>query len=422
MALFKTDELGDAPATPAHAAAPPIAVRLAQHRCGLVPLSADPITFGHLDLIAHASRACDAVIVFIGNSDDKLGRYSFTLHERVAMAERAVQSAGFTNVRVIGSSGLLADVYLREGCDVIFRGVRTSADRSGDEAQMALHDVILPSLSQHVTYVPATPERALISSTMVKAFVAHDLDVSRYVPVHVKQALEERILQRCLVGITGMIAVGKSRVRTQIVEHVRQHCAFPVTAIDVDALQRDLYTEDSPGAQRVRHELAAILGKDILTEGGRAVDRQRIADRLFGPGCPPDIRAAAHAIVSPHVERKLREAIHGARGLVLIEWAQLLEMGCSRLVNNHVILVESPERAAFAAQRGIAPRRLAELRAFQWDTDRKRRSLEERIVADQFGHAYRFENRRGVPDGITELTDTIVAQFPFLRSCTGVSP
>ncbi len=46
-----------------------------RHHRGLVPLSADPITFGHLDIIAHASAACDDVVVFIGNSDDKLGRY-----------------------------------------------------------------------------------------------------------------------------------------------------------------------------------------------------------------------------------------------------------------------------------------------------------------------------------------------------------
>ncbi|MDP3771726.1 MAG: dephospho-CoA kinase, partial [bacterium] len=375
-----------------------------------------------LDIITHASARCDEVIVFIGNSDDKLGRYCFTLPERVAMAEQAIRAAKLANVRVLGSSGLLADVYLREGCDVIFRGVRTPADRSGDEAQMALHDVILPGLSRHVEYVAAKPERTLVSSTMVKAFVAHDLDVSRYVPVHVKQALEERILRRCLIGITGPIAVGKSHVTTRIAEHVQGYDDFPVTVMDLDKLQRDLYTEDSPGAQLVRDDLARLLGQDILTDGGRTVDRQRIADRIFSPACPADTRAAAHAIVAPHVERKFREAIRGTRGLVLIEWAQLLEMGCSRLVNNHVILVESPERATFAKRRGISDTRLAELREFQWSDERKRHALDTRIAADQYGRVYRFENRRGVPDGITELTDDIVAQFPFLRSMQRESP
>lgn len=392
-----------------------------RHRCGLVPLSADPVTFGHLDVIAHASTACDTVVVFIGNSDDKLGRYCFSLAERVAMAEQAIRAAGLTNVRVIGSDGLLVDLYLREGCDAIFRGVRNTNDRSGDDAQMALQNIVLPGIADRVEYVPARPERALISSTMVKAFVAHDLDVSRYVPVAVKQALEERITQRCLVGVTGGIAVGKSTVTTRIAEYVRRHGRFPVTVIDVDQLQRDLYTEDSPGAQLVRDELAKLLGPSIRTDGGRGIDREQLARMLFRPDASATLRGMAHAIVAPHVERKFREAIRGCQGLVLIEWAQLIEMELTRWVNHHVIVVESPNRDVFAAKRGITPQRLMELRAFQWDTDRKVRELTARIAQDQHGHVFRFVNRRGATNDVRALVTQLIEQFPFLHGQNGGS-
>ncbi|KKW33252.1 MAG: hypothetical protein UY76_C0006G0010, partial [Candidatus Uhrbacteria bacterium GW2011_GWA2_52_8d] len=40
---------------------------------GLVPLSADPITYGHIDLIARAASQCHDLIVLITQNDGKRG-------------------------------------------------------------------------------------------------------------------------------------------------------------------------------------------------------------------------------------------------------------------------------------------------------------------------------------------------------------
>ena len=54
-------------------------------RRGLVALSADPITLGHLALIATAAARCHELIVLVANNDGKLGSYLWNLNERTMM-------------------------------------------------------------------------------------------------------------------------------------------------------------------------------------------------------------------------------------------------------------------------------------------------------------------------------------------------
>ena len=72
-------------------------------RRALVPGTFDPITNGHIDVIARASQMFDEVIVGVAKSDKK--RPLFTLEERVALAKEA--TAHLDNVSVVGFDDLL---------------------------------------------------------------------------------------------------------------------------------------------------------------------------------------------------------------------------------------------------------------------------------------------------------------------------
>ena len=50
--------------------------------------SGDPITYGHIDIIARASKAFDNVVVGIGVNPDK--KYMFSLEERTEMAQKSL--------------------------------------------------------------------------------------------------------------------------------------------------------------------------------------------------------------------------------------------------------------------------------------------------------------------------------------------
>ncbi|MEY4745075.1 MAG: hypothetical protein RL272_1020 [Candidatus Parcubacteria bacterium] len=360
------------------------------YRRGLVALSADPVTFGHLDLIRRAAAKCRELVVLVANNDRKLGSYCFPLAERTAMVERAVADAGIGNVRVLGSSGLLVDVYLREGCDRLFRGVRNEKDVDFEEEQATLNCMILPAIEGRFEFIQADPKLRLVSSTLVKAFVQLRLDVDRFVPMSVKQALEERLLGQYRVTVTGGIAVGKSWVASELARQAKA-AGISATHINVDQLLRDVYDEDSSGAQDVRDAIAHRWGEGALVPGRKAVDRKVLAERLFRPGGDAD-RQIITDLTMPHVARMYRDALAPARGLVIVEWAQMAEMGMGSWTNGNVIVVDSPDRPAFLARRGIDAARIAVMDAIQWSAERKAAALTARAARDRNGTVIRHAN------------------------------
>ncbi len=370
-----------------------------KHRRGLVALSADPVTFGHLDLVRKAAAKCEELVVLVANNDRKLGSYCFTLTERTLMVERAAKEAGIGNVRVIGSGGLLVDVYLREGCDRLFRGVRNEKDVDFEEEQATLNCMILPAIEGRFEFVQADPKLKLVSSTLVKAFVQLRLDVDRFVPMFVKQMLEERLLRQYRITVTGGIAVGKSWVAAELAAQ-SMRAGIPSTHVNVDQLLREVYDEQSAGAQGVRDALAGRFGDDVLVADRKSVERKRLAEILFrtteGGREDEDAfidREFVTALTMPHVARKYRDAIADVKGLVVVEWAQTAEMDMGSWTNNNVVVVDSPDRPAFLARRRIAAERVAVMDGIQWPAGRKARELERRAREACHGTVLRYANR-----------------------------
>ncbi len=386
-----------------------------RYRNGLVALSADPITFGHLDLISQALDRCESVVVLIANNDLKLGSYLFSLSERVAIAELAIRMAGFDRVRVIGSSSLLVDTYLREGCDVVFRGIRNADDLRYEKEQMMYHAYILPDLSDRIVYIEAHEEYRIISSSLVKAFVRSGVDVSAFVPMFVAQLLEERISGQYRLGVTGVQASGKTYVSQSLATCLGAH-SIPVHVVNVDALIRQLYAEDSPGSQLVRNGLADLFGKGVLADDRKSVRRDVLKARIFDSGCEKESREAAHRLTAPHVGRLSREVTVGKRGLLLIEWAQLAEMKLSHWTHHNVIVVDSPDRVVFETERGINREEKELVAAHQWTADEKFNSIYRQAEIAGCGTVLRYENRIADEAGIFQLVEAVHGVFPGLST------
>ena len=93
-------------------------------RRALVPGTFDPITNGHIDVIARASQMFDEVIVGVAKSDKK--RPLFTLEERVALANEA--TAHLDNVSVVGFDDLLVHFAEEIDCKFVVKGLRAITD------------------------------------------------------------------------------------------------------------------------------------------------------------------------------------------------------------------------------------------------------------------------------------------------------
>jgi pantetheine-phosphate adenylyltransferase len=153
----------------------------------LYPGSFDPVTLGHLDLIARGAALFGRLVVAVADNPRK--KAAFTAAERVAMLRRHTKR--HTNVEVVSFSGLVVDYAKAHRLDVLLRGVRTTSDFEF-EYQMALTNRSLAPDVETVFMMPSA-EYAFLSSTLIKEVVGNGGDASRWVPKDVERALAKRL-------------------------------------------------------------------------------------------------------------------------------------------------------------------------------------------------------------------------------------
>ena len=94
-------------------------------RTGVYPGTFDPITLGHMDIIARAARLVDRLV--IGGTTNPSKNPMFSVEERMAMVRREV-AALEGDIAVVSFNALLMDFAEREGASMIVRGLRAVAD------------------------------------------------------------------------------------------------------------------------------------------------------------------------------------------------------------------------------------------------------------------------------------------------------
>lgn len=359
---------------------------------GLYALSADPVHLGHLDIIRQASEMCETLVVYVTNNDVKLGSYLFSLNARRRLIKGALQG-WLPNVEVVAGNEILTDMFLKQGCDVIIRGVRTAADTAYEKQQLAFHDLVLPGFASKAMLLQASPNLEHVSSTLVKAFALHHIDVSDMVPLGVKVALETTLHGQVFVGITGGMAMGKSYVAAEI-QRVIRSAHQPCTVVNFDVLVRQLYVEDSPGAQNLREDIDRML-PGVLDPDRKSVDLAKMKAEVAK--ADPGVIRVLHRRTRPHIFRLFRDAVRGQKGLILVEWAQMVEDGMLPLVNNRVIVVDSPDRDAMLAKRGVSKEFFDRFAEQQWPTDKKVAAIEQEIALSGHGRLFQYTNRLGQP-------------------------
>jgi len=142
----------------------------------------DPVTNGHLDIVQRASRIFDQVVIGVAASRSTI----FSIEERVALFEEAVESVGLTNVRITTISGLTVDEAKSQGAQILVRGLR-----AGDftyEFDMALMNRNMAPDIESV-YLMTALEHLFVSATRIRELASFGRDVSEFVPPHVNDAI-----------------------------------------------------------------------------------------------------------------------------------------------------------------------------------------------------------------------------------------
>lgn len=146
----------------------------------------DPITFGHLDMVERGAHFLDRLIIGVAESPSK--KPLFSLDERLNLVRSCVSE--FTNVEVVGFSGLLVNFAKAHQANLILRGMRDANDFSF-EFQLASMNKQLSKQLETLFLVPAEKYMA-ISATLVREIAALNGDVKPFVPEVVVDALAKK--------------------------------------------------------------------------------------------------------------------------------------------------------------------------------------------------------------------------------------
>ncbi len=150
----------------------------------IYPGTFDPLTNGHLDLIARGAKIVDRLVVAILRNSEK-GTPLFTVPERLEMITEAV--AGFPNVSVATFDGLLVDFARAQGARAVLRGIRAISDYEY-EFQMAMMNRKLDPELETLFMMPAE-KYTYVSSRLIKGVFHLGGDVSALVPELVMERL-----------------------------------------------------------------------------------------------------------------------------------------------------------------------------------------------------------------------------------------
>ena len=152
----------------------------------ICPGSYDPVTNGHVDVIARASEIFDRVVVgVVGTPQHK--ETLLSIDERIDLVRQAV--AAIPNVEVDVLRELAVDFARRWDAKVIVKGLRVISDFEWEFQMNQLNRTLAPEIE--TVYVMASPQVSFVSSSGVKEIAAFGGSVDELVPPPVARRMKE---------------------------------------------------------------------------------------------------------------------------------------------------------------------------------------------------------------------------------------
>ena len=148
------------------------------------PGTFDPITYGHLDVLARAAKLFGRVTVAVADNPDK--GPLFTTIQRLEMLRPNL--AKYPNVTVTPFSGLLVDFCIAQKADAIIRGLRALSDFEFEFNMALMNRHLKPEVE--TIFVMPNEQFSYTSSSLVKQVAKYCGDVSHFVPPNVAAALK----------------------------------------------------------------------------------------------------------------------------------------------------------------------------------------------------------------------------------------
>lgn len=152
------------------------------------PGTFDPFTRGHEDLVRRASSIFGELIIGVADSRNK--HPFFTLEERIEIAQEVL--GHYSNVKVVGFTGLLKDFAREHQARVIVRGLRAVSDFEYEFQMAGMNRYLLPDVE--TLFLTPSDQYQFISGTFVREIASMGGDVSKFVFPSVEKWLAKKTI------------------------------------------------------------------------------------------------------------------------------------------------------------------------------------------------------------------------------------
>ncbi|WJQ79461.1 pantetheine-phosphate adenylyltransferase [Brevibacillus brevis] len=151
--------------------------------------SFDPVTYGHLDIIARGANVFDKVIVAVLINSKK--NSLFSVEERVELLRKV--TADMKNVEVDSFDGLLIDYMNKKGAQVIIRGLRAVSDFEYEMQVASINKKLDENIETF--FMMTNNQYSYLSSSIVKEVAKYKASVADLVPPIVEEALKRKMAE-----------------------------------------------------------------------------------------------------------------------------------------------------------------------------------------------------------------------------------
>lgn len=141
------------------------------------PISANPPTWGHADIMMRAAMRFDKIVWVAATNPQKT--YMFTLEERLAMMHAYVKYYKLKNVEICSHEGTIARFAEERGAHFLLRGLRNSSDYQMELELSVGNRGINKELETICLF--AKPHFATISSTLIRELALLNERIDQYV-------------------------------------------------------------------------------------------------------------------------------------------------------------------------------------------------------------------------------------------------
>jgi pantetheine-phosphate adenylyltransferase len=160
-------------------------------RVGFTSGSFDPVTDGHMDVIARAARMVDTLVIGIGVHPGKTPLFSTEEKIDMLRAETAsIAKRTGARIEIVTFANLTIDAARDAGATLIFRGLRDGTDFDYEMQMAGMNGTMAPSID--TVFLPASPGVRHITATLVRQIALMGGDVSKFVSAAVARRLKAK--------------------------------------------------------------------------------------------------------------------------------------------------------------------------------------------------------------------------------------